>query len=235
MRSMPYVEEGNSRVDLNSRLLKDFIVLVTGPIDDELAELVIAELLYLNSVDPKRPITMHIASGGGSITAGMAIYDCMKLISNPVNTIGMGICASMAAFLVMAGKDCNGIRSMTRNAELMVHQPLCGTNGSVQATDMDLVSNHLARTTLKMLALKAKFSGKTLEEIIEMSTRDNYMYANEALKHNFIDEIIGDSDDKDVDIPVIPTYNITTSGGLENLEKSGLLDDFVKQLGIKIR
>ena len=236
MKTMPYVEEGNSRVDLVSRLLKDNIILVSGAVDQDMADLVVGELLYLSSKDPNKPIEMYINSPGGSVTAGMAIYDTMKMIPNPVNTTCVGICASMAAFLLMAGKEANGKRYMTPNAELMIHQPLGGTgDGSVQATDMDITSRHLARTTLRMLALKARFTGKTLEEIIDASKRDNYMTAEEALEFGAIDEILYPEGEGELILPKLPTLNITTDDGLDNLIKLGLLDEYAKQLGIKVK
>ena len=138
MKTMPYVEEGNSRVDLVSRLLADNIILVSGAVDQDMADLVIGELLYLSSKDPSKPIDLYINSPGGSVSSGLGIYDTMKMIPNPVNTTCIGIGASMAAFLLMGGKECGGKRYMTPNAELMIHQPLGGTGeGSVQATDMD--------------------------------------------------------------------------------------------------
>ena len=236
MKTMPYVEEGNSRVDLVSRLLADNIILVSGVVDQDMADLVIGELLYLSSKDPSKPIDLYINSPGGSVSSGLGIYDTMKMIPNPVNTTCIGVGASMAAFLLMGGKECGGKRYMTPNAELMIHQPLGGTgDGSVQATDMDITSRHLARTTLRMLALKARFTGRTLEEIINASKRDNYMTAEEALEFGAIDEILYPEGEGELILPKLPTLNITTDDGLDNLIKLGLLDEYVKQLGIKIR
>ena len=233
MKTMPYVEEGNSRVDLVSRLLKDNIILVSGEVDQDMADLVVGELLYLSSKDPSKPIDLYINSPGGSVTAGMAIYDTMKMIPNPVNTTCLGIGASMAAFLTMSGKECGGKRYMTPNAELMIHQPLGGSQG--QATEIDIASRHLARTTLRMLALKARFTGKTLEEIIDASKRDNYMTAEEALEFGAIDEILYPEGEGELILPKLPTLNITTDDGLDNLIKLGLLDEYAKQLGIKVK
>ena len=233
MKTMPYVEEGNSRVDLVSRLLKDNIILVSGEVDQDMADLVVGELLYLSSKDPSKPIDLYINSPGGSVTAGMAIYDSMKMIPNPVNTTCLGIGASMAAFLTMSGKECGGKRYMTPNAELMIHQPLGGAQG--QATEIDIASRHLARTTLRMLALKARFTGKTLEEIINASKRDNYMTAEEALEFGAIDEILYPEGEGELILPKLPTLNITTDDGLDNLIKLGLLDEYAKQLGIKVK
>ena len=234
MKTMPYVEEGNSRVDLVSRLLADNIILVSGEVDQDMADLVIGELLYLSSKDPNKPIEMYINSPGGSISSGLGIYDTMKMIPNPVNTTCVGICASMAAFLLMAGKEANGKRYMTPNAELMIHQPLSGISTS-QSTDVDIASRHLARTTLRMLALKARFTGRTLEEIIDASKRDNYMTAEEALEFGAIDEILYPEGEGELILPKLPTLNITTDDGLDNLIKLGLLDEYVKQLGIKVK
>ena len=234
MKTMPYVEEGNSRVDLVSRLLKDNIILVSGEVDQDMADLVVGELLYLSSKDSSKPIDLYINSPGGSVTAGMAIYDTMKMIPNPVNTTCIGIGASMAAFLLMAGKEANGKRYMTPNAELMIHQPLSGISTS-QSTDVDIASRHLARTTLRMLALKARFTGRTLEEIINASKRDNYMTAEEALEFGAIDEILYPEGEGELILPKLPTLNITTDDGLDNLIKLGLLDEYAKQLGIKVK
>lgn len=236
MRTIPYVEEGNSRVDLPSRLLKDNIILVSGVVDVDMSDLVVSQLLYLSSVDPKKPIELYINSPGGSIIAGMAIFDTMKMIKNPINTTCIGSACSMGAFLLMAGKEAGGKRYMTPNAELMIHQPLGGTgDGSVQSTDFDIASRHLARTTLRMLALKARFTGKTLEEIIDASKRDNYMTAEEALEFGAIDEILYPEGESELMLPKLPALNITTDDGLDNLIKLGLLDEYVKQLGIKIK
>ena len=234
MKTMPYVEEGNSRVDLVSRLLADNIILVSGEVDQDMADLVIGELLYLSSKDPNKPIEMYINSPGGSISSGLGIYDTMKMIPNPVNTTCIGMAASMAAFLLAAGKECGGTRSCTPFAEVMIHQPLSGISTS-QSTDVDIASRHLARTTLRMLALKARFTGKTLEEIINASKRDNYMTAEEALEFGAIDEILYPEGEGELILPKLPTLNITTDDGLDNLIKLGLLDEYAKQLGIKVK
>ena len=231
MRTMPYVEEGNSRVDLVSRLLKDNIILVSGAVDQDMADLVVGELLYLSSKDPSKPVEMYINSPGGSITAGMAIYDTMKMIPNPVNTTCIGMAASMAAFLLAAGKECGGTRSCTPFAEVMIHQPLGGAQG--QSTDVDIRSRNLIRTTLRMLTLKARFTNHTLKEMIENSERDHYMSAQEALEFGMIDEILYAEGEEPLEIPEIPSLNITTVDGLENLIKMDIITE--EKLGIKLK
>ena len=224
MNLVPMVTEvDGAKSDIYSKLLKERIILVTGEVNDQMAELVVAQLLYLSAEDPSKPIDMYINSPGGSITAGMAIYDTMKMIPTPVNTICIGMAASMGAFLLAAGKDCGGVRRATPNAEIMIHQPLGGASG--QSTDTDIRARMLARITLRMLTLKAKFTGKTLIELIDNSERDNFLFAEEAKNFGLIDEVLYQEGDSEIFIPDIPTFNITTSGGLENLIRLGLIND----------
>ena len=129
----------------------------------------------------------------------------------------------MGAFLLAAGKDCGGVRRATPNAEIMIHQPLGGASG--QSTDTDITARMLARITLRMLTLKAKFTGKTLIELIDNSERDNYLFAEEAKNFGLIDEVLYQEGDSEIFIPDIPTFNITTNGGLENLIRLGLIND----------
>ena len=234
MRTMPYVDENGTKVDLNSRLLSDNIILLQGEINADLSELIIAEMLYLSSKDPKKPIEIYANSPGGSIQDGLAIVDTGCMISNPVNVTCVGVCASMAAFILAAANSMGGKRYATPNSSILIHQPLSGI-GTSQATDFDIHARNLARTTLRMLALKAKYTGHTLEEIIKASERDNCMTAEEALEFGIIDEILYPEGEEPIHLPKIPSYNITSEGGLANLEKNGYLDEYVKRLGIKIR
>ena len=234
MKTIPYVEEGNSRVDLVSRLLKDNIILVSGDVDQDIADLVVGELLYLSSKDPSKPVEMYINSPGGSVSDGLAIVDTGCMISNPVNVTCVGIACSMGAFILAAGNAMGGKRYATPNSTILIHQPLSGISTS-QSVDCDIFARNLARTTLRMLALKAKYTGHTLEEIVKASERDNSMTAEEALEFGLIDEILYPEGEEPIHLPKIPSYNITSEGGLANLEKDGYLDEYVKRLGIKIR
>lgn len=209
--------------DLYSKLLSERIVLVTGEVNDQMAELVVAQLLYLNAEDPEKEIDMYINSPGGSITAGMSIFDTMKMISAPVNTICTGMAASMGAFLLAAGKECGGKRAATPNAEIMIHQPLGGAQG--QSTDVDITARNLQRITLRMLTLKARFTGRSLSEIVKASKRDNYLFAEEAKAFGLIDEVLYSEGEEEIFIPNIPTFNITTDDGLENMLKFGILNE----------
>lgn len=209
--------------DLYSKLLSERIVLVTGEVNDQMAELVVAQLLYLNAEDPEKEIDMYINSPGGSITAGMSIFDTMKMISAPVNTICTGMAASMGAFLLAAGKECGGKRAATPNAEIMIHQPLGGAQG--QSTDVDITARNLQRITLRMLTLKARFTGKTLSEIVQASKRDNYLFSEEAKDFGLIDEVLYSEGEEEIFIPNIPSFNITTDNGLENMLKFGILNE----------
>lgn len=209
--------------DLYSKLLSERIVLVTGEINDQMAELVVAQLLYLNAEDPEKEIDMYINSPGGSITAGMSIFDTMKMINAPVNTICTGMAASMGAFLLAAGKECGGKRAATPNAEIMIHQPLGGAQG--QSTDVDITARNLQRITLRMLTLKARFTGRTLSEIVKASKRDNYLFAEEAKDFGLIDEVLYSEGEEEIFIPNIPTFNITTDDGLENMLRFGILNE----------
>lgn len=171
--------------DIYSRLLKDRIVIINGEINNNLANSVVAQLLYLDSLN-NEDISVYINSPGGSVTDGMAIYDTMNFIKSDVSTIGMGICASMAAFLLSSGKK--GKRYILPNAEVMIHQPLGGAQG--QATEIKIAAEHILKTKEKLNKILSNNTGKSLEIIEKDTDRDNFMSANEALEYGIVDKII---------------------------------------------
>ena len=173
-------------MDLGTRLLKDRIISLNGEVNEISAEIVTDSLLILESEDPDAPITMFINSPGGSVTAGMSIYDTMQYISCPVRTIATGLAASMGAFLLVAGEP--GQRFAMPNAEIMIHQPLGGMSG--QATDMDIAAKHILHTREKLNRILAKRSGQSLKKIAKDTERDNWLSAEEALEYGLIDGII---------------------------------------------
>lgn len=171
--------------DIYSRLLKDRIIIINGEIDNNLANSVVAQLLYLDSLN-NEDISIYINSPGGSVTDGMAIYDTMNYINSDVSTIGMGICASMAAFLLSSGKK--GKRYVLPNSEVMIHQPLGGAQG--QATEIKIAAEHILKTKDKLNKILSSNTGKSLEIIEKDTDRDNFMDANTALEYGIVDEII---------------------------------------------
>ena len=189
MNLVPMVVEQTSRgersFDIYSRLLKDRIVFLSGEIDDNVANLVVAQLLFLEMEDPDADISLYINSPGGSVTAGMAIYDTMQYIKPNVRTVCVGMAASMGAFLLMAGQK--GKRLALPNAEVMIHQPLGGAQG--QATDVAIRAEWLMRTKKKMTAMMAEMSGQDIEKVKADCERDYFMTAEEALAYGIIDEI----------------------------------------------
>ena len=190
MSLVPYVVEQTSRgersYDIYSRLLKDRIIILGEEVNDVTASLVTAQLLFLESEDPGKDINLYINSPGGSVTAGMAIYDTMQYIKCDVSTICMGMAASMGAFLLSGGTK--GKRMALPNAEIMIHQPSGGAKG--QATDIKIVADHILRTKRKLNEILAANTGQPLE-VIEVDTeRDNYMSAEEAVKYGLIDSIV---------------------------------------------
>ncbi len=190
MSLVPYVVEQTSRgersYDIYSRLLKDRIIILGEEVNDVTASLVTAQLLFLESEDPGKDINLYINSPGGSVTAGMAIYDTMQYIKCDVSTICMGMAASMGAFLLAGGTK--GKRMALPNAEIMIHQPSGGAKG--QATDIKIVADHILRTKRKLNEILAANTGQPLE-VIEVDTeRDNYMSAEEAMKYGLIDSVI---------------------------------------------
>lgn len=176
---------GERSFDIYSRLLKDRIVFLGGEIDDDVANLVVAQLLFLEMENPDADISLYINSPGGSVTAGMAIFDTMQHIKPDVRTVCVGMAASMGAFLLMAGQK--GKRLCLPNSEVMIHQPLGGASG--QATDVQIRAEWLLRTKRKMNALIAKMTGQTLEKVERDVERDYFMSAEEAVKYGIVDEI----------------------------------------------
>jgi ATP-dependent Clp protease protease subunit len=177
---------GERSYDIYSRLLNDRIVMLTDEVNDTTASLIVAQLLYLEGADPDKDINFYINSPGGSITAGMAIYDTMNYIKCDVSTTCIGICASMGAFLLSAGAK--GKRFATPNSEVMIHQPLGGAQG--QATDVLIRANWLKKTKEKMNRLLAEHSGQPIEVIERDTDRDNFMSAEEAVAYGLIDKVI---------------------------------------------
>ena len=177
---------GERAYDIYSRLLKDRIIMVTGEINDDMASIIVAELLFLQSEDPNKDINMYIMSPGGVITAGFAIYDTVKSLSCDVSTICMGMAASMGAFLLAGGTK--GKRFALPNSEIMIHQPLGGAKG--QATDIQIQAENIKKCRTKLENLLANFTNKSIDIIHKDCERDNYMSADEAKEYGLIDEII---------------------------------------------
>ena len=176
---------GERSYDIYSRLLKDRIVFLGGEITDDTANLVVAQLLFLEMEDPDSDISLYINSPGGSVTAGMAIYDTMQYIKPQVRTVCVGMAASMGAFLLMAGEK--GKRLALPNAEVMIHQPLGGAQG--QATDVAIRAEWLMKTKKKMINMMAEMTGQPLDKLTADCERDYFMTAQEALDYHIIDEI----------------------------------------------
>lgn len=190
MNLVPVVVEQTNRgersYDIYSRLLKDRIVFLGGEIDDDLANVIVAQLLFLEMEDPDQDISLYINSPGGSVTAGMAIYDTMRYLRCEVSTLCIGMAASMGAFLLAAGAK--GKRKALPNAEVMIHQPSGGARG--QATDIAIQAEQIMKTKQKMSKMLSEMTGQPIETIAKDVERDNYMSAEEALKYGLIDEII---------------------------------------------
>ena len=190
MTLVPFVIEQTSRgersYDIYSRLLKDRIVFISGEITDAVADLVVAQLIFLVAEDPEKDIFLYINSPCGSVTAGMAIYDTMQYVQCDVVTICIGMAASMGAFLLAAGTK--GKRKALPNSEIMIHQPSGGARG--QATDVAIHAEHIIATKNKLNAILAERTGQPVEKVAADTERDNFMTAEEALKYGIIDEII---------------------------------------------
>lgn len=186
---IPYVVErtstGERSYDLYSRLLEDRIIFLSGEIDDAMANTVVAQLIYLEGKDPNKDISLYINSPGGSVTAGMAIYDTMNYIKCDVSTICIGLAASMGAFLLSSGA--RGKRFALPNSEIMIHQPLGGAQG--QASDIKIQAEHILRTKAKMNRILSENTGKDLAVIERDTDRDNYMSAEEARIYGLIDRV----------------------------------------------
>ena len=177
---------GERSYDIYSRLLKDRIVMLCGEIQDSMANSIVAQLLFLAAEDSEKEIYLYINSIGGSVTAGMAIHDTMRLIAPPVSTICIGLAASMAAFILASGTK--GKRYALPNSEILIHQPLGGAKG--QATEIQIAAKHILRTRERINRMLAEYTGKTIEQINIDTDRDNYMFAEEALSYGIIDAIL---------------------------------------------
>ena len=192
MALVPYVIEQNSRgersYDIYSRLLKDRIIFLGEEINDAVASTVVAQLLFLESEDQGKDIHMYINSPGGSVTAGMAIYDTMNYVKCDVSTTCIGMAASMGAFLLSSGAK--GKRYALPNAEVMIHQPLGGAQG--QATEIQIAAEHILKTKKKLNQILADNAGKPVEEVEKDTDRDNWLSADEAKEYGLIDEVIKD-------------------------------------------
>ena len=186
---IPYIVEQTSRgersYDIYSRLLEDRIIFLSGEIDDAVANTVVAQLIYLEAKDPSKDINLYINSPGGSVSAGLAIYDTMNYIKCDVSTICIGMAASMGAFLLSSGAK--GKRFALPNSEIMIHQPLGGAQG--QASDIKIAAEHILRTKKKLNTILAQNSGKPLEQIERDTDRDNYLSAEEAQNYGLIDKV----------------------------------------------
>ena len=187
---IPMVVEQSSRgeraYDIYSRLLKERIVFVVGPINDAVASLVTAQLLFLESEDPKKEISLYINSPGGLVTAGLGIYDTMQYINSPVSTLCIGQASSMGSFLLAAGEK--GKRYSLPNSRIMVHQPSAGFQG--QATDIQIHAKEIMSLKERLNKIYSKHTGKSIEDISEALERDNFMTADEAKKFGLIDSVV---------------------------------------------
>lgn len=179
--------QGERGFDIYSRLLDDRIIMLDGEINDQTASLIISQLLYLNSVDKDKDISLYINSPGGSVSAGLGIIDTMNLISNDVITIGTGMSASMGAMILLSGTK--GKRCVLPHSEVMIHQPLGGAQG--QATDVLLTAKHLEKTRKILYTMIANATGKTYDEVADACERDNYLDADEAIAFGLVDKVIG--------------------------------------------
>ena len=190
MSLVPYVIEQTSRgersYDIYSRLLKDRIIFLGEEVNDVSANLIVAQLLFLEAEDPSKDIQLYINSPGGSVTAGMAIYDTMQYIKCDVSTICIGMAASMGAFLLAGGTK--GKRMALPNAEIMIHQPLGGAQG--QATEIEIAAEHILRTKKKLNTILSENTGQPYETIVKDTERDNWLTAQEALEYGLIDKVM---------------------------------------------
>ena len=190
MSLVPYVIEQTSRgersYDIYSRLLKERIIFLGEEVNDVTAGLVVSQLLFLESEDPDKDINLYINSPGGSVTAGMAIYDTMQYVKCDVSTMCMGMAASMGAFLLSGGTK--GKRLALPNAEIMIHQPSGGAQG--QATEIEIAAEHILRTKKKLNTILSENTGQPYETIVKDTERDNWLTAQEALEYGLIDEVM---------------------------------------------
>ena len=197
MALVPYVIEQTSRggeryYDIYSRLLRERIIFLGDEVNDATASLVVAQMLFLESEDPGKDINLYINSPGGSVTAGMEIYDTMNYVKCDVSTICMGLAASMGAFLLSSGAK--GKRLALPNAEIMIHQPSGGAKG--QATEIQIVAENILKTKKKLNEILAANTGQTVEKIAEDTERDNFMSAEEALQYGLVDRILVNHESK---------------------------------------
>jgi ATP-dependent Clp protease protease subunit len=199
MSLVPMVVEQTSRgeraYDIFSRLLKERIIFLTGPVEDGMASLITAQLLFLESENPKKEIAMYINSPGGVVTSGMAIYDTMQYIRSPVSTVCIGMAASMGSFLLAAGEP--GHRIALPNARIMVHQPSGGFRG--QASDIERHAEDIIKTKKRLNALYAKHTGKPIEEIERALDRDNFLDAEESKTFGLIDHVYEKRDEAEAE------------------------------------
>lgn len=190
MNLIPTVIEQTSRgeraYDIYSRLLKDRIIMLSGQVNDQMANSIVAQLLFLDAQDPERDIYLYINSPGGSVTAGMAIYDTMNFINADVQTIVIGMAASMGAFLLSSGAK--GKRFALPNAEVMIHQPLGGAQG--QATEIEIAARHILQIRERLNIILSENTGQPLEVIAQDTDRDNYMSAQEAVDYGLVDAVM---------------------------------------------
>lgn len=190
MSLVPMVIETTGRseraYDIYSRLLKDRIILLSSEVNDTVASLVCAQLLFLESQDPEKEINLYINSPGGSVTAGLAIYDTMRYITAPVSTVCMGPAASMGAFLLAAGQK--GMRYALPNSQIMIHQPLGGFQG--QATDVDIHAREMLRIKERLNTMLAENTGKSYDEVVRATERDNFLTPEQALEFGIIDRVL---------------------------------------------
>jgi ATP-dependent Clp protease, protease subunit len=188
--NIPFVIEtshrGERAYDLYSRLLKDRIIMLGTPINDDVANVIVAQMLFLESEDPEKGINIYINSPGGSVTAGLAIYDTMQYVKCPVSTICVGQAASMGALLLLAGSK--GKRYALPNARIMIHQPLGGAQG--QATDIDIQAKEILRLRAYLNGIIVKHTGHTIERIEKDTERDYFMSADDARQYGIIDEVV---------------------------------------------
>ena len=181
--------QGERSFDIYSRLLKERVIFLTGEVEDHMADLIAAQLLFLESEDPSKDIYLYINSPGGSVTAGMAIYDTMQFIKPDVSTLCLGMAASMGAFLLSSGTK--GKRIALPNSEILIHQPLISGGGiSGQCTDIKIHSDHMVYTRNKLNKILSENTGKPLDVIERDTERDNYLTAEEALEYGLIDKVI---------------------------------------------
>jgi ATP-dependent Clp protease protease subunit len=177
---------GERAFDIYSRLLKDRIVFLGGPVDDHVANTIIAQILFLASEDPKKPIKLYINSPGGMVTSGMAIYDTMQFVKPAIETVCIGMAASIAAFLLAAGEK--GKRIALPNSEILIHQVMGGAEG--QASDIEIAAKQIIKTKAKVNQLLSKMTGQSLSKIERDSDRDYWLSADEAKEYGIIDEVI---------------------------------------------